>query len=118
MVHETECRHVAVPRGKQDQTVYSTEIRTSDFIRFAMGSQCRLFFSLQEMYRVVVKGSQENESCSKVLNFLEKLEHRITCTHKETFAVVNRERIREVTRVLAVSSVRNLRIELMRLRSK
>ena len=46
------------------------------------------FLSFQEMYRVVVKGSQENESCGKVLNFLEKLDDRITCTHKETFAVV------------------------------
>ena len=33
-------------------------------------------------------GSQENKSCSKVLNFLERLDDRIRCTHKETVAVV------------------------------
>ena len=54
----------------------------------------------------------------KVLNFLERLDDRIRCTHEETVAVVERERIWEVTRVLAASSVRNLRIELMRLSSK
>jgi len=33
-------------------------------------------------------GCQENKSCSKVLNFLERLDDRIRCTHKETVAVV------------------------------
>ena len=37
---------------------------------------------------MVVKGCQENESCSKVLNFLETLDDRIRCTHQETVAVV------------------------------
>jgi len=37
---------------------------------------------------VVVVGCQENESCSKVLNFLEKLDDRIRCTHEEAIAVV------------------------------
>ena len=41
----------------------------------------------QEKCRVVVTGCLENESCSKVLNFLEKLGDRIRCTHTETTAV-------------------------------
>ena len=31
-------------------------------------------------------GCQENESCSKVLDFLERLDDRIRCTHEETVA--------------------------------
>ena len=38
---------------------------------------------------MVVTGCQENKSCSKVLNFLERLDDRIRCTHEETVAVVN-----------------------------
>ena len=37
---------------------------------------------------VVVVGCQENESCSKVLNFLERLDDRIRFTHEERVAVV------------------------------
>ena len=37
---------------------------------------------------MVVAGCQKNESSSKVLNFLERLDERIRCTHKETVAVV------------------------------
>ena len=37
---------------------------------------------------MVVPGCQENKSCSKVLNFLERLDDRIRCTHEETVAVV------------------------------
>ena len=37
---------------------------------------------------VLVAGCQENKSCSKVLNFLERMDDRITCTHEETVAVV------------------------------
>ena len=38
---------------------------------------------------MVMTGCQENKSCSKVLNFLERLDaDRIRCTHKETVAVV------------------------------
>ena len=37
---------------------------------------------------MVMKGCQENKSCSKVLNFLERLDDRIRCTHEETVAVV------------------------------
>ena len=36
---------------------------------------------------MVVTGCQENKSCSKVLNFLERLDDRIT-THEETAAIV------------------------------
>ena len=35
---------------------------------------------------MVVAGCQENESCSKALNFLERLDDRIRCTHEETVA--------------------------------
>ena len=37
---------------------------------------------------VVVTRCQENKSCSKVLNFLERLDDKIRCTHEETVAVV------------------------------
>ena len=38
---------------------------------------------------MVVTGCQENKSCSEVLNFLDRLDDRIRCTHEETVAVVN-----------------------------
>ena len=63
VVYEMECRHEAVQRGKPVQ-----------------------FF--QERCCVVMTGCQENKSWSKVLNFLERLDDRIRCTHKETVAVV------------------------------
>ena len=37
---------------------------------------------------MVVAGYQENESCSKGFNFLERLDDRIRRTHEETVAVV------------------------------
>ena len=37
---------------------------------------------------MVVTGCQQNKSCSKVLNFLERLDDRIRCTNEETVAVV------------------------------
>ena len=37
---------------------------------------------------MVMTGCQENKSSSKVLNFLERLDDRIRCTHKEAVAVV------------------------------
>ena len=37
---------------------------------------------------MVAAGCQENESCSKVVNFLERMGDRIMCTHEETVAVV------------------------------
>ena len=42
----------------------------------------------QERCSVVVAGCQENSSCSKVLNLLERLDDRIRCNHEETVAVV------------------------------
>ena len=38
----------------------------------------------QERCWVVVTGCQENESCNKVLNFLERFDDRIRCTNEET----------------------------------
>ena len=69
------------------RTIYSTEIHTSDFIRntFWNGKPVQFF---QERCCVVMTGCQENKSCSKVLNFLERLDDRIRCTHKKTVAVV------------------------------
>ena len=45
-----------------------------------MGSQCSFFPG-----EVLSGGGgcQENESCSKGLNFLERLDERIRCTHEE-----------------------------------
>ena len=37
---------------------------------------------------MVAAGCQENGSCSKVLNFFERLDDRMRCTHEETAAVV------------------------------
>ena len=37
---------------------------------------------------MVVTGCQENKPCSKVLNFLERLDDRIRCTHEETVVIV------------------------------
>ena len=37
---------------------------------------------------MVVTGYQENESCSKVLNFPERLNDRFRCPHEETVALV------------------------------
>ena len=69
------------------RTIYSTETHTSDFIlnTFWNGKPAQFF---QERCWVVVTGCQETKSCSKVLNFLERLDDRIRCTHEETVAVV------------------------------
>ena len=69
------------------RTIYSTETHTSDFIlnTFWNGKPVQFF---QERCCVVMTGCQENKSCSKVLNFLERLDDRIRCTHKETVALV------------------------------
>ena len=37
---------------------------------------------------MVVTGCQENKSCGKILNFLERLDNRIRCIHEETVAAV------------------------------
>ena len=69
------------------RTIYSTETHTSDFILYTFwnGKPVQFF---QERCCVVMTGCQENKSCSKVLNFLERLDDRIRCTHKGTVAVV------------------------------
>ena len=69
------------------RTIYSAETHTSDFILYTFwnGKPVQFF---QERCCVVTTGCQENKSCSKVLNFLERLDDRIRCTHKETVAVV------------------------------
>ena len=54
-------------------------------MRSEMGSQCSFF---QERCRVVMTRCHENESCSKVLNFLERLDDRIGWTHEETLTVI------------------------------
>ena len=42
----------------------------------------------QERCSVVMTRCHENESCRKVLNFLEKLDDRIGCAHEETVTVI------------------------------
>ena len=73
------CRHAAVQSEtvSMTRTTYSTETHTSDFIlnTFWNGEASAVFPG------VVVTGCQENKSCSKVLNFLERLDDRIRCTH-------------------------------------
>ena len=61
------------------RTIYSTETHTSHFIlnTFWNGKSVQFF---QERCWVVVTGCQENKSCNKVLNFLERLDDRIMCT--------------------------------------
>ena len=49
------------------------------------GKPVQLF---QERCRVVMTRCHENESCSKVLNFLERLGDRIGCAHEEILTVI------------------------------
>ena len=53
----------------------------------------------------------EDESCSKVLNFLERLDDRTGCTHEETVTVIKPREDVGGNRVWVASSVRDLRIE-------
>ena len=71
------------------RTTYSTEsaTHTSDFILNMFWNWKPVQF-FQERCWVVVMGCQENKSCGKVLNFLERLDNRIRCIHEETVAVV------------------------------
>ena len=43
---------------------------------------------LQKRCRVVMTRCQEDESCSKVLNFLERLDDRIGRAHEQTVAII------------------------------
>ena len=42
----------------------------------------------QERCRVLMTRCHENESCSKILNFLERLDDKIECAHEETVTVI------------------------------
>ena len=66
------------------------ESETLYLMRSEMGSQCSFF---QERCRVVMTRCHEDESCSKVLNFLERLDDRIGCAHEETVTVISREKM-------------------------
>ena len=67
---------------------------------------------------MVVAGCPKNESCSKVLNFLERFDDRIRCTNEESVAVVKpREDIGNNKSTGCIFSEK-LRIELTRLTSK
>ena len=91
-VRRVECTRRSVDMQQfrevsRTRTTHSTETHTSDFILNMLwnGKPVQFF---QERCWVVVMGCQENKSCSKVLNFLERLDDRIRCTHEETVAVV------------------------------
>ena len=43
---------------------------------------------MQKSSRVVMTRFHEDESCSKNLNFLERLDDRIGCAHEETVTVM------------------------------
>ena len=67
---------------------------------------------------MVMTGCHEDESCSKVLNFLERLDDRIGCAHEEAVTVIKPREDVGGNKGLVASSVRNLRIELIHLSSK
>ena len=54
-------------------------------MRSEMGSQCSFF---QERSRVMMTRCHADESCSKVLKFLERLDDRIGCALEEAFTVI------------------------------
>ena len=55
------------------------ESETLYLMRSEMGSQCSFF---QERCRVVMTRCHEDESCSRVLDFLERLDDRTGCSHE------------------------------------
>ena len=67
---------------------------------------------------MVMTRRHENESCSKVLNFLESVDDRIGCAHEETVTVIKPREDVGGNRVWVASSVRNLQIEQIRLSFK
>ena len=67
---------------------------------------------------MVMTRCHENESCSKVLNFLERLDDSFGCAHEETVTVIKPREDVGGNKSFVASSVRNLRIELIRLSSK
>ena len=89
VVYEMECRHVAVQRGKQDRNHlqhWNTCKQLHYILNMFWNGKPVQFF--QERCWVVVAGCQKNEFCSKILNYMERLDDRIRCTHEETVAVV------------------------------
>ena len=81
------CNSLLFREVSRTRTIYITETHKNYFIfnTFWNGKPVQFF---QEGCWVVVAGCQENESCSNILNFLERLDDRIRCTHEETVAVV------------------------------
>ena len=69
-MYETECRHVAVQRGKQDQNQWEASSVFPGEVLSVGGEVPR------------------EQACSKVLNFLERMDDRIRCAHEEIVAVV------------------------------
>ena len=51
-----------------------------------MGTQCS--FVRRGVKYVVMMRCHEDESCRKVLNFVERLDDRIGCAHEETVTVI------------------------------
>ena len=88
-MYETECRQFR--EVSRTRAIYNTETHTSDFIfnTSEMGSQCSFPGEVLSGGGRVPK-ERVLHSCSKVLNFLERLDDKIRCTHndKETVAVV------------------------------
>ena len=86
VVYKTDCRHVVVQRGKQDQNhLYHWNTYNFIFNTFWNGKPVQFF---QQKCWMVMVGCRKNESCSKVLIFLERLDDRNRCTYEETVAVV------------------------------
>ena len=66
------------------RTTYSTEQATLYLIRSEMGSQCSFSRRGVEWWWLGAKRT----SLAAVLNFRERLDDRIRCTHEETVAAV------------------------------
>ena len=83
-------------------TIYSIESHTSDFIfnTFWNGKPMQIF---QESCWVVVAGCQEKLSCSKVLDFLEKLDDRIGVLRHPIRLRIHRDILSVFTRFTEIS---------------
>ena len=87
VVYEMKRRDVALQRSRK-KPIYSAETHSSDLTRSEMRSQCSFPGEVLSGGDESCRTSLENDSCSKVLNFLKRLDNRIRCTHKETVAAV------------------------------
>ena len=65
-------------------TIYSMEAHACNFM-FNVLWNGKL---LQERYRVVMTRCHEDESCSNLLNFLERLDERIGCAQEEIVTII------------------------------